>query len=205
MKKNYGFVAICLSIMLICFLVGCKHGKNTSENVTNESDATHEIIELTMNNWENYLTFQNNSDTSPVTTRKLYGLTVYEATGTFKVNFYSKANVKYENVEISIELWISTIAYAFGDKASIAISDRRPDDWYFTSNPYPQSNETGFTYWIIKKSGTLSNEGEISFSEPCKMSYIKSSPYGSVSYRTLDKAVSVHLKGISGQVVVDKK
>lgn len=196
MKKILKIAATCLSAVLFYSSVGC-----ANQNKTNEDLRNKEIIQLTKDNWEEYLTYQKRSETTPVTTRSLYGVILYESTGTFFVDFYSKADVKFQNVKITIRLWVSTIAY-YGDKSSIALKDRIPDDWYFTCAPDPQVYES-LTYWEIIKSGTLSNEGEISFSEPCKMLYAKPA-VGSVRYQALEDAVWVSFKDISGQVIVDK-
>ena len=183
----------CLSIILFSSCVGC----------SNQGSANQEIIELTKDNWQEYLAYQKNSNTTPVTKRTLYGIPVYESTGTFTVEFYSTSNVKYENVNISISLIISTISY-YGDKSSIALKDRTPNDWYFTYAPSPELDSDGIlTYWEINKSGTLSNDGQISFSEPCKMLYMQLSPYG--GYTSLDNAVIVDVREISGHVIVDEK
>ena len=193
MKKNSKFIASFLSAIFFCSFVGC-----ADINISNQ-----EIIELTKDNWEKYLTYQKNSDTTPVTTRNLYGITLYESSGTFTVKFYSKFDAKYENVNISLSLQIYTIAYSSAEKSSIALSDRIPDDWRFSNEPYPTKDSFGGTTWEKIKRGTLSTDGEISFSEPCEMLYSKPL-FGGVFYDSLEDAINVYVKEISGQVIIKK-
>lgn len=195
MKKFFNIIATCLSIIFFCFCVSCTN---------NDQSPTTEIIELTKDNWKEYLTYQKTSNTTPVTRRSLYGITFYESSGTLTVKFYSKSNVKYENVNISISLEIYTIAYASDDKSSIALSDRIPDDWRFSNKTYPTKDSFGGTTWKKTKKGTLSTEGEISFSEPCEMLYAHQPIYGGVHYKSLEDAVWVYVKEISGQVIIEK-
>lgn len=192
MKKNSKFIASFLSAIFFCSFVGCADIKSNQK-----------IIELTKDNWEKYLTYQKISDTTPVTSYNLYGITFYESSGTFTVKFYSKVDAKYENVNISLSLQIYTIKYSSAEKSSIALSDRAPDDWRFSNKPYPTKDSFGGTTWEKIKRGTLSTDGEISFSEPCKMLYSKPL-YGGVNYDSLEDAINVYVKEISGQVIIKK-
>ena len=193
MKKFITIIAICLSMILVCSFAGCSTPGDVNGDSTNQNK-----IELTMENWEEYLACQETTATTPVRTGTLYGMTVYEAEGTFTVKFYSKSNVKFENVKITVQLSILSVDY-YGDKSSIPLRDRVPTDWAFTNSPDPQVEDTNFTYWRINKSGTLSNEGQISFSEPCELYYLKTHQYK--DYMSLEDAIAVKVVEISGYVV----
>lgn len=204
MKKFLNCITICLIFVFVGTIAGCNRTNNTNVNTTtvNTTTETEETIDLTIDNWEEYLTYQKASTSTSVTTRSLYGYPVYESEGTFVVNFYSKTNASFKNVSISVQLQVFTIAYS--NNSSISLSNRVPDDWAFVNKSNVEASIEGYgTYWRIKKNGVLTNKGEISFSEPCKMSYVHSS-YGSPRYDTLDDAVSVKVKEISGQVIVPK-
>ncbi len=195
MKRILRFIAICLCVISFCSLIGC------SNNTNNAGSNNKETIELTTTNWEEYLAYQETSVTSPVTQTSLFGIPYYKSDGTYTVRFYSKSNVQFENVNITVELHISTYAYSSEDKSSISLSDRTPDDWYFSNEPYPKKDSFGGTHWEIIKNGTLSNNGEISFSEPCKMAFLKT---GWQTYGTLESAIDVRIKEISGQIIIEK-
>ena len=196
MKKFFNFIANCLSVIFFFTLVGCGNGDKS-----NKDTPKQEVIELTIDNWEEYLTFQKIANTTPVTTSVLYGNTFYKSTGTFTVKFYSKSNVRYENVIISISLTIYTAAYCSGSQANISLCLRTPDDWAFENEPSPTKDSAGGTHWTIIKSGTLSNDGQIAFSEPCKMNYMQPL-FGYAHYDSLENAVWVSINEISGQVII---
>lgn len=195
MKKVLSFIAICLTFVFFCSLVGC-----ASIN-KNDEGSNKEVIELTTANWNEYLAYQEITNTSSVIQSSLLGFPYYKSEGTYTVKFYSTSDVKFENVNITIGLVIYTIAYSSSDKSGIALSDRIPDDWYFTNDPLPTKDSLGGTQWKIIKSGTLSNNGEISFSEPCKMAFMKTNWR---NYGTLESAIDIVITDISGQIIIEK-
>ncbi len=195
MKKVLSFIAICLSFVFFCSLVGCVEINKSDE------DSNKEVIELTTDNWNEYLAYQEITNTSSVIQSSLLGFPHYKAEGTYTVKFYSISDVKFENVNITIGLVIYTIAYSSSDKSGIALSDRIPDDWYFTNDPLPTKDFLGGTQWKIVKSGRLSNNGEISFSEPCKMAFTKTDWR---NYGTLESAIDIVITDISGQIIIEK-
>ena len=205
MNKKLIIIIICLSIALVLSLTICRNKNQTNSSTPKQESAVNEeTVELTLDNWENYLAYQEISDTTPVTTRNLYGFTLYESTGTYTINFYSKSNVKYENVSITVKLLISTTSYMFDeDKQSIALSDRTSDDWMFLNKSIANKEPNGYTTWHINRKGTLSNEGKISFSEPCKMNYIKKPIPVTPLYNSLEVAIKVSVTEISGRVIVN--
>lgn len=202
MKKILRFIAIFLSIVSLFSLIGCFNNSNNEDTTNNNTSSNKEVVELTKSNWKEYLAYQESSITSPVTQSSLLGYPYYKSDGTYTIKFYSKSNVKFENVNIKITLYIFSLEYASEDKSSISLKDRSPDDWYFASKPIPRKdNSLGATFWEIIKNGTLSNNGEISFSEPCKMSFLKSSWK---TYGTLEDAIDFYIEEISGQIIIEK-
>ena len=187
MKKLLTITLTFSMFLLATLLVSCNNFKQ----------PTTEVVPLTLENWEEYLTCQESSNTTPVTQTTLFGFPVYESTGTYTIKFYSKTNVSYENVNITIQLEIAS--YAYPSSSPLTLKERTPDDWKFTNNSTVGSL-SGKTYWRITKNCVLSNTGEFSFSEPCKMYYLKSSPFG--SYKSLETAVNFTITEISGNVVV---
>lgn len=196
MKKVLSFTAICLAFCCCCSLIGCSN--NAKQN--NREQNNREVIELTLENWREYLAYQETSNTSPVTQNSAFGLPYFTSEGTYTVRIYPISNAKFENVHIEVDLKISTLKYSSGEDASVPLSDRRTDDWYFVDKPYPSEDSSGFTSWTKSKSGTLSNNGEISFSESCKMLVAGFSS----AHSTLEQAIMVTIREISGNVIIEK-
>ena len=62
MKKIFNIMTTCLSIILFCSCVGC----------SNQESANQEIIELTKDNWQEYLAYQKKTVTQLQLQKGLY-------------------------------------------------------------------------------------------------------------------------------------